>query len=322
VKSLARFLALAWISAVLLLVVINILAPQRAGLFALTEVFEPFVVLAALLAMPLALIGRTRAGSLVVAVLLVLALGRYLPGWISVPAGGEPRLTAATWNVLGGSGGALRTLEGVLATETDLVALVELQPRAVELLEAEPVVTSRWPYRLLAPDPGLFGSGLMSRYPITDGNVFSDPDYLRAQVELPDATVVVVYVIHPPRPGVRTVWRLPVGLETAVRDAELDAIREAVERDLVAGRTVMVAGDFNTTEREPAYIEFASGLRDAHLDAGVGPGFTWRPEGLEGLPFGVVRIDYLLTSADLQATATHVVCNHLSDHCRLIAAFK
>lgn len=54
----------------------------------------------------------------------------------------------------------------------------------------------------------------------------------------------------------------------------------------------------------------------------LGPGLTWRPDALNGLPFGVVRIDYLLTTPDLQAISTHVVCNDLSDHCLLTAEFN
>jgi endonuclease/exonuclease/phosphatase family metal-dependent hydrolase len=111
-------------------------------------------------------------------------------------------------------------------------------------------------------------------------------------------------------------------LETDVRDGALAVIRLSIAADIAAGRSVLVAGDFNTTEREPAYADFVRGLRDAHLDAGIGPGLTWRPLSLDGLPFGLVRIDYLMTTPDLQAVSTHVVCNELSDHCLLEAGFR
>ena len=76
-------------------------------------------------------------------------------------------------------------------------------------------------------------------------------------------------------------------------------------------------GDMNTTEREQAYADFTAGLRDAHLDAGIGPGLTWRPDELKSLPFGLIRIDYVLTSPDLVALSSTVKCTDLSDHCQV-----
>ena len=81
-------------------------------------------------------------------------------------------------------------------------------------------------------------------------------------------------------------------------------------------------GDFNTTEREPAYMEMAAGLRDSHLDAGLGPGFTWRPAPLADIPLGMLRIDYVLSTADLVPTSSTVDCTVPSDHCRLDAELE
>jgi endonuclease/exonuclease/phosphatase family metal-dependent hydrolase len=318
-----RLVATAWLVIVLGIVALQMALPQRSGPFALTEVFEPFLVLSAFIAAPLALIGRGRAGIALVLMLTVIAAGRYLPSWVSLPAAGAPDFTVATWNVLGGLEGARRTLDGVGATEADLVALVEVQPAAAERLQADPDLAVRLPYQVMAADVGLRGTGLLSRYPIIEQSASADPAFLRAIVELPSPHVpLVVYVIHPFPPGIRTIARLPVALETATRDSALAAIRLSVEADITAGRSVLIAGDFNTTEREPAYAEFVRGLRDAHLDSGIGPGFTWRPLSLDALPFGLVRIDYLMTTPDLQAVTTHVVCTQLSDHCLLEAGFR
>ena len=98
-------------------------------------------------------------------------------------------------------------------------------------------------------------------------------------------------------------------------------MRAAIDADLAAGQSVIVMGDLNTTEREPAYTDFTAGLNDAHLDAGIGPGLTWRPDELKSLPFGVFRIDYVLSSPDLVANRTAVDCTALSDHCLVAAAF-
>jgi endonuclease/exonuclease/phosphatase family metal-dependent hydrolase len=287
----------------------------------LTQVFEPFVVLAGLIAAPLALRGRTRLAYALVTAFLIVALSRYLPAWVSLPANDSPTVTVATWNVLGGAHGAERALEGVAGIDADLIALVELQPRAAAALQAQEDLSARFPYSFLNTDVGLEGTGLLSRYPIIEAAGWTQPAMLRALVDVPDRSApLVVYVIHPFPPDIRMLARLPVSLDTAQRDEALGQIRASVEADVASGQTVLIAGDFNTTEREPAYHDFVRGLRDAHLDAGVGPGFTWRPASLEWLPFGVVRIDYLLTTPDLRAVSTHVVCGRLSDHCVLQAA--
>ena len=96
-------------------------------------------------------------------------------------------------------------------------------------------------------------------------------------------------------------------------------MRALIDSDLAAGQTVLLMGDLNTTEREQAYADFSAGLRDAHLDAGTGPGLTWRPDELKALPFGLIRIDYILTSPDLVALSSTVHCTQLSDHCQIAA---
>jgi len=76
-------------------------------------------------------------------------------------------------------------------------------------------------------------------------------------------------------------------------------------------------GDFNVTHREPAYAVLAAGLRDAHVEAGLGPGFTWRPSRVAGVPVGVLRIDYILTSPDFAIGSVGLDCTDESDHGRL-----
>src|SRR5687767_7647616 len=116
--SLAR-LAAVWLFVVLSLVALHVVVPQRSGPLALTAVFEPYVVVSGLIAAPFALIRPTRNRAALLAILLVVIVGRYVPGWVSLPASGPPRLTVATWNVFGGPNGAQRTVEGLLGIEAD-----------------------------------------------------------------------------------------------------------------------------------------------------------------------------------------------------------
>ena len=115
------------------------------------------------------------------------------------------------------------------------------------------------------------------------------------------------------------VLRIPVSLDTSSRDEDISFIRSLMDEDLAAGRPVVVVGDINTTEREPAYFELSRGLHDAHLDAGLGTGFTWRPPQLRLVPAGLLRIDYIFVSDPFKVLGTSVTCNGQSDHCRVEA---
>lgn len=147
------------------------------------------------------------------------------------------------------------------------------------------------------------------------------PPFLRALVDPPGSEPIAVIVIHPLPARFVNLAGIPVALDTAHRDAAIGQIRSLIDGDLAAGRSVVVLGDLNTTEREPAYLDFSAGMRDAHQDAGDGPGFTWGPGRLGFLPFGLVRIDYIFATPDFAAQQSTVDCNLRSDHCRVEATF-
>lgn len=314
--------ALGWVLFVLAVLAVHVFVPQRSGPIALSEVFEPYIVLSALIAALFAVRARSTAGRVAIAIFFVAVLGRYAPGWISLPTSvaGE-RLTVIAWNLERGPDGAQRALEGLLGRDADLVGLEELQREAADALAGDPTLLTRLPYRVLAPDDSVLGMGLLSAYPIVEQQISTDPPFIRALVDPPESDPVAVFVVHPLPARFVTLARLPIALDTAGRDAAIASIRSLIDLDLAAGRSVVVLGDLNTTEREPAYAEFTSGLRDAHLDAGFGPGFSWRPPALRSLPFGLLRIDYILATPDLVARASSVDCQLPSDHCRLEATF-
>jgi len=161
--------------------------------------------------------------------------------------------------------------------------------------------------------------GLLSQYPILEHDASTDPPYMRAVVAPPATDPIVVYVVHPLPARFVHLGDIPVGIDTSVRELAIAFIRRRVEEDVAARRSVIVLGDINATEREPAYAELSAGLRDAHLDAGGGPGSTWRPPPLAFLPFGLLRIDYVLATPDLVPTSSTVDCSLPSDHCRVDA---
>jgi vancomycin resistance protein VanJ len=314
--NLVRAAAIGWIAFVLALLAIHIFVPQRSGFLALTEVLEPYIVLVTLFVAPFEVIRPRQTGALIVAALVVVTLGRYLLGWVSLPAAGPATLNVVAWNIEWGPGGADRVVEGLSNVDADLVALEELQPNMAARIDDDPGIQAAYPERALGPDPTINGVGLLSRYPILEQSVSHDPPFLRAVVAAPGAADrLVVFVVHPIRGAFDELGALPIGIDTSVRDEAIRQIRAAVAVDIAAGKRVLVMGDINTTEREPAYAELAAGLHDAQLDAGIGPGFTWRPDSLTGLPFGLLRIDYVFSTPDLRAVAYSTRCTRLSDHC-------
>ena len=171
--------------------------------------------------------------------------------------------------------------------------------------------------RVLEPEGTVRGVGLLSSIPVMEHQAFTDPPYLRALLRPLVGEPFAVFVVHPLPARFVHGFGLPIALDTTRRDADIATIRRHIDTDLAAGRSVLVLGDINTTEREPAYFDFSAGLHDAHLDAGLGPGFTWRQSDVSGLPFGLLRIDYVFASAPFVFQSAFTNCALKSDHCSL-----
>jgi endonuclease/exonuclease/phosphatase family metal-dependent hydrolase len=316
-----RWIAIFWIALVFGVLLITILWPQRSGPLAMAAIFGPYLAISALLAIPFALIGQSARAqrAVLVGLAAVLTVGLASSCW-SLPSTATKALSVAAWNIEWGPGGADRVVTGLTDVNSDIVGLEELQPNMAARIDADPSIQTRWPHRALGPDPTVNGVGLLSRWPIVEQFVSSDPPYLRAVVAGPDANrTIVVYVVHPTRGDLESVARVPVSIDNAERDAAIGEIRTAVAADVDAGRTVLVVGDINTTEREPAYSDLSAGMQDAQRDAGRGLGLTWRPHALNAPPFGLLRIDYIFSTPDLRASSYDVECTSLSDHCIVLA---
>ena len=308
---------------VLAAVALNVLLPQRSGPLDFLAAAEQLVFLTALIAAPFALLSRSRVAYVVVGVLVVTALARYGPQWVSFPPAGEPSLSVTAWNVEAGADAGDRVLNGLSDVDSDLVALEEFQPAMQDALVADARISASYPYRVFDPHDETLGAALLSRFPILQQQTSIHPTYIRALVQPPSlGRPLVVYVVHPLSPEVTDVSGWPLGFDTSQRTADQAQMRALIDADLAAGQTVLVVGDLNTTEREQAYADFTAGLRDAHLDAGTGPGLTWRPDELKALPFGLIRIDYILTTPDLAALTSTVHCTALSDHCQVSATLR
>jgi len=319
-----QVVAAAWVVVVLGLLAIHVVFPQRSGVLALTQVFEPYIVLTGLVAAAIALGIPGRWTKALAVVLVVATLARYGPSWISFPpadaiAIDSQTLRVSAWNVEGGAEGAQRAVEGLEQLDADVVGVEELQPAMADALSTDPAITRNLPYQVLAPDEGTLGAGLLSRFPILEQSSSTNPTYIRAVIDTPISGPMTVFVVHPDPPDFVTIAGLPVALDTTGRDSDIAEIRSLIDQEMGPGQVVMVLGDLNTTDREPAYTDISRGLLDSHMEAGIGPGLTWRPDELKSIPFGLLRIDYVFATPNMVVASSTVDCSSASDHCRIDA---
>ncbi len=316
------------------LVLTALVVRPRTGLLTLVSTFEVHVLAVATLAALVGLLGSLSGGrgrawirllALGVLVLAVVRLGDEL--WSPAPdaamgaAGTTTELRVLTWNLELGSKAAAPSVQGIAAIDADVVALQELTPDVAAAIEADPTLRARYPYRILEPDPGVDGLGLLAKRPLVTRGLEREPLILRAGLLLADGRLVDVLDVHPYPPGIRTIAGLPLSLDTRRRDEDLGVIgaRAATGDDPALA---LVVGDLNTAPAEPGFADLWDGLTDAHEAVGTGPGFTWRPSSLEGLGIGLVRIDHVLTGQWLEPVATSVDCSLPGDHCRLIVTLR
>ena len=314
---------------VLAISVANVVAPQRNGFLALSQVFAPYLFLALIVFLPLCLI-RDRSGRwlrrLMLACVLVF-LVRFVPGTMALPRAADAdalQVPVTTWNLELGQPDPDVVVETIRAMPAGLIALEELTPRHAEAIAADPAIKLLFPYQVLRPRDGSDGLGLLSSWPIEDGWTFDhDPPTLSATVTADVDRPIAVVVAHPYR-GVLVPGR--TGLPTydaTVRDHAIASLRQVIDPLLAAGTPLVLVGDFNTVDREVGYGELSAGLIDAQHAVGLGPGLTWRPEGIEWLPFGLLRIDAVFSGDGLVPLSIGPDCTPRgSDHCILRATLE
>ena len=170
--------------------------------------------------------------------------------------------------------------------------------------------------------------GLLSRYPVIDSGVRGRTPSGRAGSGLLWARLDLGG--GPSADGRGGAPRCPAEagavLDTAAalgtarpRDAEIAYVKAFVDARVAAGERVVLVGDFNVTDREPANAELSRGLRDAH-DVAWGAGASWGPLSLRRHGVALVRIDRILAGPGTAPTAFGTDCTFRgSDHCVLHA---
>ena len=308
------------VAVVLLAIGVTAFEP-RSGVLALAAILLPHLCLVALLLVPVAIALRHQLLGASLAILALVAVVRFGPEWVSLPRAADGRgvLTVATWNPLSGGTTPDQVIERLLATDADIVAIQELTPDVADALDSDPRIAERFPDRWLVPEATVLGMGILSAFPMTIDGALAETNALVARVDLGPAGSVSVVNGHPLPGSIGMVASVPATFDGTERDAAIGAIRARTDALLARGERVLVIGDYNVTPAEAAYRTLTDGLLDAHAEAGNGTGWTWRPRRFAGAGIGLIRIDYILGSPELEPIGTELRCDVPGDHCLLIA---
>jgi endonuclease/exonuclease/phosphatase (EEP) superfamily protein YafD len=286
--------------------VVRVFGLDRWSLLVPAIAFTPYVAFTAWIPVVAALALHRRAAALVAlaaAVALVAAVApRALDGPQTAVAGGRT-LTVLTSNLRYGHGDARAVMALADRYGADLLSLQEMTPDAVRRLDAAGA-RRRFPFRVLDARRGAQGSGLMSRYPLTDP---VRPQRLR--MAMPEATVHVpgrpplrVKVVHPVAPlhDDVAVWR--------------DGLR-SLPRATPDGPMRMLVGDFNATlDHHELRSLISSGYDDAADATGQGLHGTY-PAGRRLR----ITIDHVLVDRRARVVSSSVHTVPGSDHRALLA---
>ncbi|MET9259400.1 endonuclease/exonuclease/phosphatase family protein [Amycolatopsis sp. NPDC004079] len=257
------------------------------ALLALTPYFVVYGVLLAALAL---MLRRWWIGCVVLALSVLLAVyvaPRVIPDAQPAAHGKTVRVLAA--NLYLGQADPAALVRLVREHRIDVLNLVEMTPAAMSGLEKAGLFQTL-PYRVMHPASGVDGSGIVSRYPLTEEDFTGDSVQKQpgAEADLGGGTTLEIVAAHPRSPDSGYYqW------EQEMRDLSR-AIGEHGLR--------VVAGDFNATLDHAALRTVLSrGYVDAAEARGDGMVPTWSTATVPLVPLDHVLVDRRVAIRDYQA---------------------
>ena len=218
------------------------------------------------------------------------------------------KLHVMTSNMLFGDADVAQIVQLVQDNDVAVLAVQEFTPAAQVRLD-EAGLGQLLPYSSLGPEYGASGSGLYSRFPITDPGVRGNGGGFHqayGTIQPPGAGRITVESAHPLAP-----------YAVSVLDGWRDDL-EAQPRADAKGLPRVLLGDFNATlDHQPLRDIIDSGYRDAADATGDGLIGTWGPYDGDRIP--PVTIDHVLVDERLGVTGVDVHRIRGSDHRAIIA---
>ncbi|MEZ4329965.1 MAG: endonuclease/exonuclease/phosphatase family protein [Polyangiales bacterium] len=310
-SALPRWNALAWLAVLTLLAFTATRAAfgDERWLLLVWGAYTPFVLLPAYATLAYGLARAQRALTLLSLGLVALHLVRVVPQIaLRAPSDARPRsaLRVATVNGNGWNERPELTLLPLERQAPDLVCLQELSPAWADGLRDEGFL-DEYPHQHLVVREGVWGMGLLSRYPLHD---------VRAH-DLNEAPAIEAGLTHEGR-TLRVLCVHPAPPAGDLLPSHLDALRQILawteaHREVSA----VVLGDLNSTP----YSRFSDAMRayvsDAWELAGArGFGHTWPNNGMLYPP---ARLDHIYVTPSLGVAHADLGLPGLSDHAPLVA---
>lgn len=266
------------------------------------------------LVIPVVALWRRRWRLLVVALpALLIAVG---PSWWQYRPRSEPSiqgdtLTVMSVNLLMANHRTGPIIEEIKAAQPDVLFLQEYTDHWHDAIDA--AVGEVFPYKAYVTREDSFGTAVYSRRPF-NGHVEryldlggSSVPQVRAVIDF-DGRDVALYNIHflPP-------WGLEYTIETRSQFADL---LDMLSKEMLP---VIVAGDFNFTERSPQAAALGGiGVLDAQDMGGWGRGSTWPVSGFfRWVPS--IRLDHVYLAGGLTCADCRTGVGQGSDHRPVVA---
>lgn len=252
--------------------------------------------------------GRWKLALLMAPSILALVSGygtMFLPRPGPPPA--APQISVLTFNLHAERVALGPMVDVIRAADADIVALQEISPEAAETFRAE--LSDLYPHQAVHLHPGnpVMGQGVLSKHPLRDSEYWQVAMWHQRVIVTVDGMDIALYNVHPHIPFARA----PIGVAFDAGNRGRD-IADILERAGREQKPVILAGDFNMTDRSAHYRQVTENYRDAFREAGWGFGFTFPdfssphalPRGLPrvALPLPLLtRIDYVFYSEHFQA---------------------
>lgn len=250
------------------------------------------------------------AGCAVAVCVVVWTAALQAPAYVAqtVPADGSD-VVVMTSNLRVGAADPQAVVRAARSHHVDVLMLEELTPEIRHALRAAGL-DELFPHSVADPREYGDGTGLWSRYPLTDPNVRRDLgfSFVTARTKLPrgETTVAALHVFGPYPQSKFGQWDSDMRAYPAVLGA-------------LPGPTVLIGGDFNAT---PDDVQFRSVLGNRYVDAArqAGAGYTptwpanrWYPP--------LITIDHVLTEGAVARSAGTVEIPG-SDHRALVVTVR
>lgn len=218
---------------------------------------------------------------------------QFVPRAQPLPADAQP-LSLLTYNLHAAEPQSV--LDVIRASDADLVALQQVSPELVPLLQT--AFSAQYPDMILPADPTSAGQVILSRLPIiitpdTPAAAENALAVQRAEVRFSDQHTVTLYNVAALLPRAGFPFPLP--------ERDLQSLLALPPAEPYP---VLMVGTFNVTDQHDAYAAMTASLRDAFREVGQGMGWTY-PAG-----FPLLRTDYLFYSEHWTAHTAHVLLEH------------